>query len=84
MKLLLDQNLSRQLVGRLKDVYPQIQHVALVGLERTSDEVMWDYARTHEYLIVTKDSDFSDIVILRGTPPKVLWLQVGNCATSRI
>lgn len=84
MKLLLDHNLSPRLVVRLVDLYPDMSHVALVGLERSSDYVVWDYARMGNYIIVTKDSDFNDVSILRGFPPKVIWLRMGNCTTSEI
>lgn len=54
MKLLFDQNVSRRLVGRLADLYPNSIHVSLVGLDRASDDAVWAYARKNEYIIVTK------------------------------
>lgn len=61
MKLLLfDQNLSPRLVLRLLDMYPGSVHVADVGLDFVADRVVWDYARRHDYIIVTKDVDFSE------------------------
>ena len=84
MRLLFDHNLSFRLITFLADVYPEATHVALVGLERAPDEDVWEYARDKNYLIVTKDSDFNDLSVLRGFPPKVVWLRVGNCPTSRI
>jgi predicted nuclease of predicted toxin-antitoxin system len=33
---------------------------------------------------VTKDSDFHEKSLLRGSPPKVVWLQLGNCSTREI
>jgi predicted nuclease of predicted toxin-antitoxin system len=33
---------------------------------------------------VTKDVDFSDRSVLRGFPPKVIWLRRGNCTTVQI
>ena len=84
MRLLFDHNLSTRLVRHLADLYPDASHVFLVGLERASDMAVWNYAQTNDYLIVTKDSDFSDISVLRGFPPKVLWLRLGNCTTSDI
>ena len=30
------------------------------------------------FIIVTKDSDFQELSILRGEPPKVIWLKCGN------
>jgi len=84
MKLLFDHNLSPRLVRRLADLYPNASHVALVGLERATDVAVWLYAQTNDYLIVTKDSDFNDVSVLRGFPPKVLWLHLGNCTTGDI
>ena len=84
MKLLCDQNLSPRLVVRLADVFPDSQHVSQLGLERASDEDIWTYARDHEFLIVSKDADFSELSVLRGFPPKVLWLCLGNCTTAEI
>ncbi len=41
-------------------------------------------ARQGGYTIVTKDSDFSDMSVLRGFPPKVIWIRLGNCTTQQI
>jgi len=84
MKLLFDHNLSPRLIDRIKDVYSNASHVSLLGMDRDSDEIIWLYAKTNKYIIVTKDSDFNDLSILHGFPPKVIWLQIGNCTTSDI
>ncbi len=36
------------------------------------------------FLIVTKDEDFQLLSVVRGHPPKVLWIRSGNCATDLI
>ena len=42
-------------------------------------------ARTSKgHLIVTKDSDFSDLIVLYGSPPKVVWIRLGNCTTAEV
>lgn len=84
MKLLFDQNLWPRLVGRLADVFPDSLHVFQLGLERASGEDIWTYARDHELNIVTKDVDFSELSAVRGFPPKILWLCLGNCTTAEI
>jgi len=65
MKLVFDQNLSPSLVTRLWNLYPNSNHVSLVGLDRIDDKTIWQYARDNEYIIVTKDSDFSELVVVR-------------------
>lgn len=84
MKLLFDQNLSPKLVKRLADLYPDSSHVYYASIDRASDEETRHYARTEGFVIVTKDSDFSDLCILLGFPPKVIWIRRGNCSTAEI
>ncbi len=48
------------------------------------DRAVWDYARQHELIIVTKDADFSEMSLLFNFPPKVIWIRRGNCSTRDI
>lgn len=84
MKLLLDHNISPRLVKRLADLHPDSSHVFSLGLDQAPDAVLWERARQDGYTIVTKDSDFSDMSVLRGFPPKVIWIRLGNCTTRQI
>ncbi|MFI5201814.1 MAG: DUF5615 family PIN-like protein [Candidatus Kapaibacterium sp.] len=43
-----------------------------------SDTEIWEYAERHDLIIVTKDADFSDRIILREPPPKVIHIRFGN------
>jgi predicted nuclease of predicted toxin-antitoxin system len=61
MKLLFDHNLPPLLVSRLADLFPQSQHVFVLGLDRATDFEIREYARETDYFIVTKDADFSDL-----------------------
>lgn len=84
MKLLFDQNLSPRLVNCLTDLYPDSNHVYLLGIDQASDKEIWEYAQREGFLIVTKDADFSDLCMLLGFPPKVIWIRRGNCRTADI
>ena len=84
MKLLFDENLSHHLVEGLGDLYPGSTHVRNVGLEEADDQTIWSCAIGHDYVIVSKDSDFPERVLIEGGPPKILWLQLGNCSTAEI
>ena len=68
----------------LADEFPQSQHVARLGLDRVQDHEVWEYARDHGYTLVSKDSDFHDLSVLYGAPPKVVWIRRGNCSTRQI
>ena len=84
MKLLFDQNLSPRLVEALAEPFPDSAHTQSLGLDRTPDARLWDFARDNDFVIVTKDGDFSDRSALLGHPPKVIWIRLGNCTTSDI
>ncbi len=82
MKLLLfDENLSPRLVDRLADVYPGSVHVSTIGLGNALDKAVWEYARQNDFMIVTKDADFSEMSLLLSFPPKIIWIRRGNCST---
>ena len=84
MKLLLDENLSDQIIHRIVDLYPDSEHVKPLGLINTDDAVIWEYAKTNEFMIVSKDSDFHQRSLLYGHLPKFIYLRIGNCPTSKI
>jgi predicted nuclease of predicted toxin-antitoxin system len=81
VKLLFDQNLSHRLVKALASEFPESTHVRYVGLEKSSDEFVWEYAKANNFVIVSKDSDFHQRSFLFGHPPKVVWIRRGNCST---
>ncbi|MCL5945318.1 MAG: DUF5615 family PIN-like protein [Planctomycetes bacterium] len=37
-----------------------------------SDSFIWDYARSHHYVIITKDADFSGRIMLSAPPPWIV------------
>ena len=84
MRLLFDHQLSHKLVNRLADLFPDSTHTRLLGLERADDPVIWNHAKTDGLVIVTLDADFSDLSVLRGHPPKVVWLRCGNSTVARV
>jgi len=84
VKLLLDQNLSRYLINALADIWPDISHISLHGLERATDKQIWNFAVQQGYCLVSKDNDFLNMGLLHGAPPKVIIVNTGNASTSEI
>lgn len=84
MKLLLDQNLSFKLARALSDLFPDSAHVRDFHLEEADDPVVWDFAKANGFAVLSKDSDFRQLSFVRGAPPKVIWLDIGNCSTKEI
>lgn len=84
MKLLLDQNVSHNLVAKLRPHFPDTSHLRNLGMRQTTDEEVWQFARANGFALLTKDFDFYHRALTRGHPPKVIWLNIGNCNTSTI
>lgn len=82
--LLFDENLSHRLPARLAAVFPGSVHVRQVGLLGASDDEVWRHAAREGLVIVSKDDDFRQRSFLRGAPPKVVWLVLGNASTNEV
>jgi predicted nuclease of predicted toxin-antitoxin system len=84
VRLLFDEQLSEELVPLLHDLFPDSLHIRLLGAGGSADSRVWQLAREHGCLLVTKDEDFHRLSVLRGAPPKVVWVRVGNCSTATL
>ena len=84
MKLLFDQNISFRVVRGLINIFPESKQVRDLQLENATDRQIWDYAKKEKFTIVTFDSDFYDLTLLLGIPPKVIWLRFGNTSTDNL
>ncbi len=82
MRFLFDQNLSRHLKHLLQALYPDALHVQDIGLDSIPDINVWEHAESENLVIVTKDSDFVEMSLRLGHPPKVIWLNIGNSSTA--
>ena len=84
MKLLFDQNISFRLISKIVDIFPESKQVRELGLENSTDIEIFDFAKKNDYAIVTFDSDFCDLNILKGSPPKIIWIRTGNTTTKKL
>ncbi len=82
MKLLFDQNLSFKLCSLLADLFSGSSQARLLGLSEADDRVIWQHAKANGFTLVTQDSDFAEMAVLYGPPPKVIWLRRGNQSTA--
>ncbi|MBW6535723.1 MAG: DUF5615 family PIN-like protein [Mariniphaga sp.] len=44
----------------------------------SSDEDIWEYSKENNLVIITKDADFSNKILYKSPPPKVVHLKIGN------
>jgi predicted nuclease of predicted toxin-antitoxin system len=79
MKLLLDANISWRLCASLAGHFGVSDHVNRIELTPPAkDSEIWKYALQNDYIIVTHDFDFLNLLEVHGYPPKVILLKTGN------
>ena len=79
MKIWIDAQLPPTLANWLTDNF-NLEAVALrdIQLRDAQDTEIFELAQAEKAVIMTKDSDFIDLVCRLGSPPQILWLTCGN------
>ena len=83
MKLLLDENISFRVVQAIANSFPESIHVGAKSFLR-EDSHIFEFARVSGFTIVTFDEDFYDLQLLKGHPPKIIWLRFGNSSNLKL
>ncbi len=79
MNFLVDAQLPPRLALLLSSMgHDSIHTLDLPEKNRVQDEVLCQLALSEQRVLVTKDSDFVDSFLLRGLPPKWLFVTTGN------
>ncbi len=55
-----------------------------VGLRDAEDDEIFEAAKAQGVIMMTKDSDFVDLVDRLGSPPQIIWLTCGNTSNARL
>jgi predicted nuclease of predicted toxin-antitoxin system len=81
MRFLIDAQLPPALARMMTALGFVAEHLLDVGLLDADDSQIWNYARQHAAIIITKDEDFPART-RRGpatqSNPTIVWLRVGN------
>ncbi|MCE0522536.1 MAG: DUF5615 family PIN-like protein [Methylacidiphilales bacterium] len=84
MRFLVDTQLPAAVTRFLEAEGHHAEHVLDLGLAQSKDDVLWEYAETHQAVIVTKDEDFADWIVRGKAGPSVVWLRIGNCTNAAL
>ncbi len=79
MKIWVDAQLPPTLATWLSETFA-LEAKALwdLSLRDAQGIFIFEAARSEQAVIMTKDSDFIDLVCRLGPPPQILWLTCGN------
>ena len=85
MRVLCDVHVAYRLVSRLRDIGVDATHVnRIMDGSETADTAIAAYVDENEMLLITKDGDFRDSHLLRGTPKLLLRLVLGNISNDEL
>lgn len=62
----------------------EARSVRAVGMRDAEDEEIFQAARTAGVVVMSKDSDFLNLLDRHGPPPKVIWVTCGNTSNQRM
>ena len=82
----IDAQLSPALAAWINRNYNDIEasSVRAVGLRDAEDEEIFQAAGEAGVIMMSKDSDFLNLLDRHGPPPKVIWVTCGNTSNRRI
>jgi len=82
----IDAQLSPALAAWINRTYDDIraQSIRAVGLRDAEDEQIFRAAQEANVIIMSKDSDFMNLLDRHGPPPKVIWVTCGNTSNRRM
>ncbi len=82
----IDDQLSPALAVWINRTYDDIraQSVRAVGMRDAEDEEIFHAAREAGVVVMSKDSDYLDLLEQHGPPPRVIWVTCGNTSNRRM
>jgi predicted nuclease of predicted toxin-antitoxin system len=84
VKLLFDENLPPSLSRVVANDFPGSAHVEEMSFVEADDRTIFEFARREDFTIVTRDNDFALLSGVRGSPPKIILLRVGNARVAQL
>jgi predicted nuclease of predicted toxin-antitoxin system len=83
MKIWVNAQLSPAIANWIAKTFA-VEAVAVrdLGLRDATDKEIFTAARDAAVIVMTKDSDFVDLVNARGAPPQVIWVTCGNTSNA--
>jgi predicted nuclease of predicted toxin-antitoxin system len=85
MTIWVDAHLSPGIAKWIRESFP-VDAIPLrdLNLRDADDADIFRAARDADAVVMTKDSDFQDLVQRLGTPPRVIWITCGNTSNARL
>ncbi len=85
MKIICDVHIARKVARFFEEEGIEAIHINdILDSWYTKDKDIANYADQNGYVVVSKDSDFKTSHLLKGSPKKLLRINLGNISTKRL
>jgi predicted nuclease of predicted toxin-antitoxin system len=85
MTIWVDAQLPPQLAPWLTEIFEvEAFSIRFLGLRDAEDEDIFAKAKLANVVLISKDSDFVELVQRHGSPPKLIWVTVGNVTNANL
>ncbi len=86
MTIWIDAQLPPAIAAWIRETFTEIDAQALrsLGLRDAADLQIFEAAKKANAIVMTKDSDFIELLDHYGAPPKIIWLTCGNTSNERL
>ncbi len=85
MTIWVDAHLSPAIATWISSAFG-VEAIALrdLGLRDAEDPEIFEAAKDQKAIVMTKDSNFVDLVDRLGSPPQIIWLTCGNTSNAKL
>lgn len=85
MKLLLDANILWRIIKLVGNDFTDCLHSKDIKIHQPAKDIeIWEFAKQNNFTILTHDDDFEKLLLLKGSPPKIIILKTFNKNTKEI
>jgi predicted nuclease of predicted toxin-antitoxin system len=82
----IDAHISPSIAYWINETFPGNEAVSFraLGLRDAKDMEVFTAARKKNVILISKDSDFRNLIHKHGTPPSLIWITCGNTSNEKL
>jgi len=85
MTIWVDAHISPRLASWINEKIPyEAYSLRRIGLRDANNREIYEAARSADAVIISKDSNFLDLIGKYGSPPRLIYLRCGNTTNQRL
>ncbi|MBI4548714.1 MAG: DUF5615 family PIN-like protein, partial [Ignavibacteriae bacterium] len=85
MTLWVDAQVSPMITAWIRETFSlETYSMRELGFRDATDQEIFAAAKEQQAIIMTKDSDFLNLVNRYGTPPQIIWVTCGNTSNAAL